>query len=69
MNGALWTTDQNWIWTNRTFASLSMIPGTYAVSDSITGETLTIQIGVIPAPGALALLGVAGFAARRRRRG
>jgi len=69
MNGALWSPDQNWIWTNRSFASLNMIPGTYSVSDSITGETITIQIGVIPAPGALALLGVAGLAATRRKRG
>ena len=32
-----------------------------------TGSTLTLQ--VVPAPGAMALLGLAGVAARRRRRG
>ena len=39
---------------------------------SLTGNTLlthTGSFGVIPAPGAFALLGVAGLAARRRRRG
>ena len=33
----------------------------------LSGSTLTIQ--VVPAPGAFALLGLAGIAARRRRRG
>ena len=33
-----------------------------------TEMTLTLNHSVLPAPGSLALLGVAGFAARRRRR-
>jgi len=68
MNGALWSPDQNWIWTNRTLASLNLNVGTYSVSDINTGETITFRIGEIPAPGALTLLGLGGIAATRRRR-
>ena len=54
---------------NATFASLGMTPGEY-VNTLVNGDvqdTVTIWIGV-PAPGALALLGIAGLATRRRRR-
>jgi len=66
LEGALWTPDQNWRWTNESFASLGMIVGTYAVSDAVTGETITIRI--VPAPAVAGLLGVAGVAFRRRQR-
>ena len=43
-----WTPDQNWTYAAGTsFASLGLNPGTYAVSDSVTGETITIQIGPV----------------------
>ena len=54
---------------NATFASLGMTPGEY-VNTLVNGgveDTVTIWIGV-PAPGALALFGIAGLATRRRRR-
>jgi hypothetical protein len=62
-------------------AHLVMAPGTSsvfwagssAVKDGVTGATVTTTaqstnlLQVIPAPGALALLGIAGFSSRRRR--
>ncbi len=68
MNGALWSPDQNWTWTNRTIANLSMNPGSYSVSDSVTGEKITFLIGPIPAPASLAVLGIALGLGRSRRR-
>jgi hypothetical protein len=46
--------------------------GTSAVKDGVTGATVTTtaqstNLLVVPAPGALALLGIAGFSSRRRR--
>jgi hypothetical protein len=46
--------------------------GTSAVKDGVTGATVTTTAAstnllVVPAPGALALLGIAGFSSRRRR--
>lgn len=60
----LWTPDQNWTYApGATFASLGLNPGTYTVSDSLTSESITIQIGpasaVIPEPSSLALFGMA----------
>ena len=40
---------------------------TAASKDGLTGATVTYTGTLFPAPGALALLGVAGFASRRRR--
>lgn len=56
---------------NHTFASLGLVEGEY----TWTWDTLDprqsdfFTVVVVPAPGAIALLGVAGMAARRRRRG
>jgi hypothetical protein len=38
----------------------------FAYNDEITGS---IEVGAIPAPGAIALLSIAGLAGRRRRNG
>jgi hypothetical protein len=38
-----------------------------SIKDGVTGQTTQANSFFIPAPGALALLGVAGFASRRRR--
>ena len=71
--GGLWTPDQNWTYVaGTTFAALGLNIGTYAVSDLITGETITIQIGAVsvPEPGTLALLSIGLFSmglARRRK--
>ncbi len=56
---------------NHTFASLGLVEGEY----TWTWDTLDprqsdfFTVVVVPAPGAIALLAVAGMAARRRRRG
>jgi hypothetical protein len=41
--------------------------GFVSIKDGVTGQTTQSSSNFIPAPGALALLGVAGFASRRRR--
>jgi MYXO-CTERM domain-containing protein len=38
-----------------------------SIKDGVTGQTSQASSNFVPAPGALALLGVAGFASRRRR--
>jgi len=69
LDGSLWSPDQNWIWENESLASLNMIPGTYSVSDSVTGETITFLIGPIPTPASIGVIGLAfGFSRSRRRR-
>lgn len=44
ISGGFWSPDQNWTEFDATFASLGLNIGTYAVSDSETGETITIQV-------------------------
>ncbi|NBQ14284.1 MAG: hypothetical protein EBU31_06665, partial [Proteobacteria bacterium] len=38
-----------------------------SIKDGVTGQTSQLSSSFLPAPGALALLGLAGFASRRRR--
>jgi len=38
-----------------------------SIKDGITGQTSQLSSSFVPAPGAIALLGLAGFASRRRR--
>lgn len=46
MDGPLWTPDQEWTYAaGATFASLNLVPGTYAIVDAVTGEAIVIQVG------------------------
>lgn len=70
--GALWTPDVSWS-KSGTFASLGLTAGTYRITDAVTNEAITIQIGssaVVPEPDAcaafLAGLGLLGLVARRK---
>jgi len=70
-----WSPDQNWTFANQTFASLGMFTGTYTVTDAVTAEFITFQVGPaqaqVPEPSTLLLAGLGlaglGFARRKQR--
>lgn len=57
--GALWTPDVSWTKAG-TLATLGLTVGSYAVTDAVTSESVTIQIGqaAVPEPSTLALFGL-----------
>lgn len=73
MVGALWTPDNAWSKAG-TFASLGLTPGDYTITDFVTSESISIQIGErqsnVPSPTTIALLGLglAGLGWSRRKK-
>ena len=61
LTGGLWTPDQTWINANDSFATLGLHPGTYTISDAVTSESITIQIGVAAVPGPVVGAGLPGL--------
>lgn len=71
--GSVWTLSSRWFEGGATFSSLGLNVGTYTVTDSVSGETMVIQIGdlapvPLPAPIMLLLTGLIGLAYLGRRR-
>ena len=71
VNG-VWTTDQAWVFSNKTFAELTMITGTYTVMDALTNEFITFQVGTtsVPEPTTLAIfsLAIMGLVSRKLKK-
>jgi hypothetical protein len=70
--GNLWTPDNSWS-VSGTLASIGLTPGTYAIVDALTNESITIQIvpsAAVPEPTSMAIfgLGALGMAYRARRK-
>jgi hypothetical protein len=72
--GGIWTPDVSWS-SPGTIAGKGMTPGTYTITDAVTSEFITIQIGpggsvAGPEPGTVALvvLGAVGAVMTRRRK-
>lgn len=72
LNNGLWTPDNFWLASGATFTSLGLTEGDYTITDALTGESISIQIGDVveaSSPATLALLGISliglGFTRRK----
>ena len=74
--GDIWTPDVSWVQTG-TFASIGLTEGDYTITDALTGEFISIQIGnvatpplPVPEPASVALLGLSllGFGVAKRKK-
>ena len=72
LDDGIWKTSQSWLAENHTFETLGLLEGTYTITDAVSGEFMTIQVGGIsvPEPSTLGLLsiGLMGLLGVRRRR-
>lgn len=69
--GSVWTPDQEWIALGESFVSMGLNEGTYTVTDAVSSESITFQIGdggVVPEPSSSLLAGLAGLTLLLRRR-
>ncbi|WP_158222745.1 PEP-CTERM sorting domain-containing protein [Rhodopirellula sp. MGV] len=75
LSGNIWTPDVSWS-KSGTFASLGLTEGLYTITDAVTSESISIQIGnqvaTVPEPTTFAMFSIgaciAGFGGLRRRR-
>ncbi|SFI74040.1 VPLPA-CTERM sorting domain-containing protein [Celeribacter neptunius] len=77
--GSVWSTDQSWFASGTSFASLGMTEGTYSITDSVSGENLSIVVArslpavslpAVPLPASFPLLlgGLAAFGMLKRKK-
>jgi hypothetical protein len=83
--GTIWTPDNSWMAAGQSFSSLGLNAGVYTITDAVSAESLTIDVGgtynpdpggnpaAVPVPAALPLLGAGiaalGLIARKRKAG
>ncbi|WP_068547451.1 PEP-CTERM sorting domain-containing protein [Thalassotalea crassostreae] len=72
LEGDIWSADHNWIAKGYNFEVLGLNSGSYTVTDAVSGEFITIQIGAlnqasVPEPSTLVIfaLGILGLASRK----
>lgn len=77
--GTIWSPDNVWVASGKTFASLGLNQGVYTVTDAVSAESLTIDVGgtsqtdpsaAVPVPAAFPLMaaGIGGLCLIARKR-